>query len=222
MSAIGGKADVRELPAGCPLIARSGHSALQITSHFPDAGRRSTCATPVIWRRETRAAMRRSVGRWNNMKDKRTTRLVLFALCAAASCAPSAPGDPFCLDEDCNICSGWDCSNSFVNESHPRPQSTASRDAVTQCYQGIDEYTRDLAEGHFEPLARIGVLSWGPARVWTYQESQARELMVSDIEDCMDQQGWIYCCRGYDCELDFSRSGSGRWMCLRKPETQYP
>ncbi len=28
MSAIGGKADVRELPSGCPLIARSGHSLL--------------------------------------------------------------------------------------------------------------------------------------------------------------------------------------------------
>ncbi len=29
MSAIGGKADVRELPAVCPLIARSGHSRLE-------------------------------------------------------------------------------------------------------------------------------------------------------------------------------------------------
>ena len=28
MSAIGGKADVRELPAVCPLIARSGHSRI--------------------------------------------------------------------------------------------------------------------------------------------------------------------------------------------------
>ncbi len=28
MSAIGGKADVRELPSGCPLIAKSGHSGI--------------------------------------------------------------------------------------------------------------------------------------------------------------------------------------------------
>ncbi len=30
MSAIGGKADIRELPSGCLLIARSGHSAIRI------------------------------------------------------------------------------------------------------------------------------------------------------------------------------------------------
>jgi hypothetical protein len=135
----------------------------------------------------------------------------------ATSCAPSAPGDPVCLGRDCTICSGWDCNNSFIDENRPTPQSFASRDAVTQCYQGIDEYTRDLADGHFEPLARLDILTWGPARVWTYQESQAWGTMVSDIKDCMEQQGWIYCCRGYYCELDFSRSGSRRWICLRKP-----
>ncbi len=32
MSAFGGKADVRELPAVCPLIARSGHSICQFTA----------------------------------------------------------------------------------------------------------------------------------------------------------------------------------------------
>ena len=127
------------------------------------------------------------------------------------------PGDPVCLGRDCTICSGWDCNNSFIDENRPTPQSFASRDAVTQCYQGIDEYTRDLADGHFEPLARLDILTWGPARVWTYQESQAWGTMVSDIKDCMEQQGWIYCCRGYYCELDFSRSGSRRWICLRKP-----
>ncbi len=28
MSAYGGEADVRELPSGCPLIAKSGHSSI--------------------------------------------------------------------------------------------------------------------------------------------------------------------------------------------------
>ncbi len=37
MSALGGKADVRELPSGCPLIAKSGHSSIQLPAsvQFP-------------------------------------------------------------------------------------------------------------------------------------------------------------------------------------------
>ncbi len=34
MSAFGGKADVRELPSGCPLIARSGHWSVPCRSRL--------------------------------------------------------------------------------------------------------------------------------------------------------------------------------------------
>ncbi len=49
MSAIGGKADVRELPSGCPLIAKSEHSGVPSTYtaiwHF-DTGACSTAKAP--------------------------------------------------------------------------------------------------------------------------------------------------------------------------------
>ncbi len=46
MSAFGGKADVRELPAVCPLIARSGHSLNTVLSHsvLPKCFRRQPAA----------------------------------------------------------------------------------------------------------------------------------------------------------------------------------
>ncbi len=46
MSAFGGKADVRELPSVCPLIARSGHSSVQLKLRNSAASTFSAAATP--------------------------------------------------------------------------------------------------------------------------------------------------------------------------------
>ena len=166
-----------------------------------------------------RAEMSLSIGGSRQLNDKRTRRrsTLLFLLCVLAACAPPDPGNAYCVDDGCAICSGWDCSNSFIDENHPRPLSFASRQSVTECYQGFDEATKDLADGHFEPLARTGPLTWGPSRVWAYQELQAWELVVSDVKACMEQQGWIYCCRGNFCDYNFVQSRHGRWICLREP-----
>ena len=111
----------------------------------------------------------------------------------------------------------WDCYNSFINLDHPLPKSPESRETVAQCSQSIDTVTRDQAIGHIDLLARTGVLSWGPAQRWTYQESQAADEVVRQVKECMGKQRWIYCCKGRSCELSFSGASPGKWFCRRRP-----
>jgi hypothetical protein len=141
----------------------------------------------------------------------------IFGLCLLNACTPILPGDSWCIGDDCTVCSGWDCYNSFINLDHPLPKSPESRESVAQCSQSIDTVTRDQAIGHINILARIGVLSWGPARRWTYQESQAADEVVRQVKECMGKQRWIYCCKGRSCELRFSGASSGKWFCRRRP-----
>ena len=141
----------------------------------------------------------------------------LFGLCLSNACTPIPPGGSWCIGNDCNVCSGWDCYNSFINMDHPLPKSPESREAVAQCYQSIDAVTRDQAMGHIDLLARIGVITWGPARHWTYQEFQAAEEVTRHVKECMGKQGWIYCCKGRSCELSFSGGSPGKWFCRRQP-----
>ena len=157
--------------------------------------------------------------RWSISKRISLENVLISVHFALSTCAPAAPGDSFCVGDSCAICSGWDCYNSFINEKNHKPLSIASREAVTQCYEGIEESTRDLADGHFEPLARTGPLSWGPARLWGHEELKAWEMVVIGLKACMEQQGWVYCCRGYFCDYNFVQSGYGQWICLREPST---
>ena len=131
---------------------------------------------------------------------------------------PPIPGNSLCVGTNCNtLCSGWDCSSSYISKDHPAPRSLESREAVSKCFEQIDPETRDLAKGHFELFARIGPLTWGPARRWNYQETLAAEELVYDIKECMEQQEWIYCCKGLYCELNLGRSTSQKWFCQRRP-----
>lgn len=135
-----------------------------------------------------------------------------------AGCAPRMPGESLCLDgEDCDICIGWDCANSFIDASHSMPLSPDSRAAVAACYAEIDPTTRNLADGHTELLARKGPLTWGPARRWTYLERSALGDVESMVRRCMEDQGWVYCCKGGYCSLRPESGQSGKWYCARRP-----
>ena len=141
----------------------------------------------------------------------------LFGLFLLNACAPSVPGELSCIGDSCKICTGWDCYNSFINKDHPRPKSPQSRDAVAQCYQSVDPMTRKLANGHFEPLARVGLLSWGPARRWTYSEAQAWDGMTGQVKACMAKQQWVYCCKGRTCDRNRFGNSPSLWICQREP-----
>ena len=72
----------------------------------------------------------------------------IIGLFLLTACTPRVPGASFCMGDNCKVCSGWDCYNSYINKDHPRPKSPESREAVTQCYQNVDEVTRDQAKGY--------------------------------------------------------------------------